>query len=46
MAARLRRLRMDGDEPMTRDMLRWLYTALTRATDKLYLVNFDERFYE
>ena len=35
-----------GDEPMTRDMLRWLYTALTRATDKLYLVNFDERFYE
>jgi len=35
-----------GDEPMTRDMLRWLYTALTRATEKLYLVNFDERFYE
>ena len=35
-----------GDEPMTRDMLRWLYTALTRATDRLYLVNFDERFYE
>ena len=35
-----------GDEPMTCDMLRWLYTALTRATDKLYLVNFDERFYE
>ena len=35
-----------GDEPMTKDMLRWLYTALTRATEKLYLVNFDERFYE
>ena len=35
-----------GDEPMSRDMLRWLYTALTRATDKLYLVNFDERFFE
>ena len=34
-----------GDEPMTRDLLRWLYTAMTRATDKLYLVNFDERFY-
>ena len=34
-----------GDEPMTRDMLRWLYTALTRATEKLYLVNFDDRFY-
>lgn len=35
-----------GDEPMTRDMLRWLYTAVTRATKKLYLVNFDERFFE
>ena len=35
-----------GDEPMTRDMMRWLYTALTRATDKLYLVNFDKQFYE
>ena len=35
-----------GDETMTRDMLRWLYTALTRATDKLFLVNFDETFYE
>ena len=34
-----------GDEPMSRDMLRWLYTALTRATEKLYLVNFDERFF-
>ena len=35
-----------GDEPMTRDMLRWLYTALTRATEKLYLINFDKSFYE
>ena len=35
-----------GDEPMTRDMLRWLYTALTRATERLYLVNFDKAFYE
>ena len=35
-----------GDEPMTRDLLRWLYTALTRATEKLYLVNFDKTFYE
>lgn len=34
-----------GDEPMTRDMLRWLYTAMTRATDKLFLVNFDDRFF-
>ncbi|WP_300797462.1 AAA family ATPase [uncultured Alistipes sp.] len=35
-----------GEEPMTRDMLRWLYTALTRATERLYLVNFDKAFYE
>ncbi len=34
-----------GDEVMTRDMLRWLYTAMTRATHKLYFVNFDERFF-
>ncbi len=30
-----------GDEPMSRDMLRWLYTALTRASDRVYLVNYD-----
>jgi exodeoxyribonuclease-5 len=35
-----------GDEPMTKDMLRWLYTAITRATERVYLVNFDERFFE
>lgn len=35
-----------GDELMTKDMMRWLYTALTRATEKLYLVNFDKQFYE
>ena len=35
-----------GDEPMTKDMLRWLYTAITRATERLYFVNFDERFFE
>lgn len=34
-----------GDEQMNRDRLRWLYTALTRATERLYLVNFDERFF-
>lgn len=34
-----------GDEPMTRDMMRWLYTALTRATEQLYLVNFDDAFF-
>lgn len=35
-----------GDERMSRDLLRWLYTAITRATDRLYFVNFDERFFE
>jgi exodeoxyribonuclease-5 len=35
-----------GDEQMSRDMLRWLYTAITRATERVYLVNFDERFFE
>ena len=35
-----------GDEEMSKDMLRWLYTAITRATDRLYLVNFDDRFFE
>jgi exodeoxyribonuclease-5 len=35
-----------GDEPITRDLLRWLYPAITRATDRLYFVNFDERFFE
>ncbi len=34
-----------GDESMTRDMMRWLYTALTRATERLYLVNFDDDFF-
>lgn len=28
------------------EFLRWLYTAVTRATEKLYLVNFDEEFLE
>lgn len=28
------------------DYYRWLYTALTRTTDKAYLVNFDDAFFE
>jgi exodeoxyribonuclease V len=27
------------------DYLRWFYTALTRSTDKVYLVNFAEDFF-
>lgn len=30
----------------TLDDLKWLYTALTRATEKVYLVNFNDRFFE
>ena len=28
------------------DYLRWLYTAFTRAVDRLYLVNFPEMYFE
>ncbi|MFR9650796.1 MAG: AAA family ATPase [Rikenellaceae bacterium] len=27
-----------GDEEMTLDLMRWLYTAITRATDKVYIL--------
>ena len=33
------------DEMMNIEFLRWLYTALTRATEKLYLVNFKDEFF-
>jgi exodeoxyribonuclease-5 len=32
------------DEMLTVDYLRWLYTAFTRASEKLYLVNFAKQF--
>lgn len=35
-----------GDEEMNRDLMRWLYTAITRATDRVYFVNFDDRFFD
>jgi exodeoxyribonuclease-5 len=35
-----------NDEMLTSEYLKWLYTAITRATEKVYLVNFDERFFE
>ena len=31
---------------ITIDYLRWLYTALTRATERLYLVNFSDEFFK
>lgn len=32
-------------EEQTLDDLKWLYTALTRATEVVYLVNFNDRFF-
>ncbi len=32
-------------EMINREYIRWLYTAFTRATKKLYLVNFNEMFF-
>jgi exodeoxyribonuclease-5 len=33
-----------SDEMLSIDYLRWLYTAFTRASEKLYLVNFARQF--
>lgn len=33
------------DEMLSREYLRWLYTALTRATSRLYLLSFEDRFF-
>lgn len=34
------------EEMLDVEFLRWLYTALTRAKQKVYLVNFNEKFFE
>ncbi|MBO4306809.1 MAG: AAA family ATPase [Bacteroidales bacterium] len=34
------------EDMINKEFLRWLYTALTRATQKVYLLNFEERFFE
>lgn len=33
------------EENMNEGFIRWLYTALTRATEKIYLINFNEKFF-
>ncbi len=33
-------------EEQTLDDLKWLYTALTRAVEKVYLINFNDRFFK
>ncbi len=35
-----------NDEMINTEYLRWLYTALTRSTKKLYLINFNDQFFE
>lgn len=37
---------MVNDEDKGLDYMRWLYTAFTRATEKLYLVNFPDNQFE
>ncbi len=32
-------------EMMDKEYLRWLYTAVTRATERLYLLGFDKKFF-
>lgn len=34
-----------NDEMLNMEFLRWLYTAITRARDQLFLVNFNPKFY-
>ena len=34
-----------NDDMMNREYLRWLYTAVTRASKRLYLVNFPKEYY-
>lgn len=34
------------DDMMSKEYLRWLYTAFTRSTSKVYLLNFEDRFFD
>ena len=34
------------DEMINTEYLRWLYTAISRATEKLYLINFNSGFFD
>jgi len=34
------------DDMLNAEFLRWIYTAITRATETVYLVNFSEMFFE
>jgi exodeoxyribonuclease-5 len=34
------------EENIDEGFVRWLYTALTRATERVYLINFNEKFFD
>lgn len=34
------------EENLDKEYLRWLYTAVTRSTDKVYLINFEDKMFE
>ncbi|MFC2138078.1 ATP-dependent RecD-like DNA helicase [Bacteroidota bacterium] len=34
-----------SDDMINKEYLRWLYTAVTRATEKLYLINFNDKYF-
>ena len=34
------------EEMLDREYLRWLYTAITRATQKVYFLNFEDNFFD
>ena len=34
------------DDMLDKEYLRWLYTAVTRATGKVYLLNFQDKFFD
>jgi len=34
------------EENLDKEYLRWLYTAVTRSTDKVHLINFEEKLFE
>ena len=34
------------EEMLDTEYARWLYTAVTRATERLYLVNFNDMFFD
>ena len=34
------------EENLDKEYLRWLYTAVTRSTDKVYLINFEDKLFE